>query len=149
MSVMEQLEKFASLANVDQLRERVAEATKWIPGPVEQLIPSTTMQQDGIVLESLFLLAGDYLAEVRVSAPFRSFDITRLAVRNINVERGTLEILTGGDTKVAYQTAKVLLMHSSEGRYGSTMHYAGKEPADEWLDSIRNAFPANRLVPIA
>ncbi|MCT7319048.1 hypothetical protein N5I87_23775 [Ralstonia sp. CHL-2022] len=145
MNVIADLERFAGIANLEDVRARVSEAMHWIPSAIQRVIPSTMIGLDGITLASIFLVSVDHLTEVRLSTPMNHFDITRSILRNINVEKGKVEVQTSAETKVVYYTAKVLLIHSSEGHFGSAMHYAGKEPADEWLTLVRETFPVAGL----
>jgi hypothetical protein len=136
----QQLQALAQFMSIESLHGRLATASEWIGHKIEKVIPSTIIGVDGISLSSLLCFAGDFITEIDLQSRFDNFDFMRLTVVHMRVTLGIHEIKDGDTLVASYHTASVLLSHSPN--LSTRLTYAGLEDPKNWLNEVKDAFPA-------
>ncbi|WP_217587970.1 hypothetical protein [Burkholderia sp. GbtcB21] len=144
-TIDEQLNALTQFMPLEELRGRIAAAAAWLGRDAELLIPSTSIGADGVILSSIVLIAGDMIAEINLKGRYDNFDLMKLVVFNIRVTLDVHEVAAGEGVIAKYHIATVALQHTSSTGFGTLLTYAGVEPPNQWLNSVKAAFPVGRL----
>lgn len=145
-NIIEQLSALRNFMPVEELRKRIAAMATWMAREPDFIIPSTEIGVDGIILKSIFLVAGDLIGEIRLTDRFDNFDFMKFTVFNVSVALGMQEIKNGEQIIASYYTASVQVTHTPSIGLASNFSYAGVAPPDQWLEAVKAVIPASSMV---